>query len=477
MFLKWYRLGSGKCGLKYLVYLMSFLSNLALDPHIVEYSARNSSRNKGSEAYFGYVFSVMGENILVRPVMLLGSMRRVHKRYVTFSYIADRPYSIGGFIVGRISSKAMEEFSEQTSLLPHLDLRCRRIVVDAKALGELSDLNYWFTPIAMLSGLHRWGFSWKRIILSTIPVYILHNWPPSINDLELISASIVEYVYNRRMYRAYGEERYMTTEAGRLLRELDERIKSFMESRGSRDLSRIKEFLNKLCREVRKYIDNDVSILLEIYEELLLNNNLSRRSEYRLYLLDVYKQNLESLNKVINGMISSIRRAKHKTSLIIIIVATETMSPIYISFIIDKTIRELSNRQDLIRKINTIKLLLLYTPQVLPQVIYSIYVLKDLGRIREYGDKTSLKINSSVQSPRSDNSLPMYIELKPLIDKQPTLIYTELKAIFEEYSRENIKLQVIYTPYHTGTISVLAALKRLSNEYKNNPKISIREIL
>jgi len=476
MFLKWYELNLEGDKIKYHVYLISFLSNLALDPGIVKDPAGGSRRNYS--IYFRYIFSVIQRAILIKPLLLTGTGKYSHKRQILYSYIGARPYSIGGFIVGRVSSREMEEASEQTSLLPHLDLRCRRLAIDRKSLGVPGRLNYWFTPIAMLSGLHRWGFSWRRIVLSTIPVYIHHDGPPSINDLELISASIVEYVYNRRMYKAYGEERYMTSEAIGVLRELDEKIKMFMETNGNSDLLRTIEFLNNLCKYVLQYIDNDISVLLDIYNELLWNNSLPKDSRYKLHILGVYGECLRFLNNVINKMISSIKRAKNKLSLLFIMVATETMSPIYLSFFIDKIERLLIEKPWIKDKIGAIRLLLLYTPQVLPQVLYSIYVLKDLGKVEEGSNRTELKIKLSEESEQSKNELPLYIDLRPLVDKQPSIVYTELKALFREYSdKDDTRILIAFTPHFTGTVSVLAALKRLGIEYKGNSQLNIKEIL
>jgi len=417
-----------------LLKMLKILSMLAID--------LKAGRGRRSTVYAGYLVEHVMPGILphVEPVFLLRPAKHVHKRQLLLEYSGVKLLGLGSFRAGRTSRGELDvEISEQ-SLLAHLDLRSRRLVVDNDQVSkQAKKLKYWFTPIAMAAGLHRWGLSWRRIVASAVAVAWHYGFSPA-RDVEAVAASFVEYAYNRLRYNIYGEERYMVPEALRYIEELQRKIeKAVNESDYAKNLTSLMDALDRLVDEVEGVLQGEVNML----KRALDKREVFGRDGWKL--LGVYREGLSSLLEALRE--DEIERISAENS-VLVLVPSETWSPLYLA-----TLIELAKRCE----VDGLKVVLGYTLQVLPQVIFSIEVLEDYGvQVERRGEKDQLP--GIVLKPGGCGSLALY--MVPLVAKTPTIAYHQLRIV-QEKIRAN---KLVYIPKHVALAPTLVALKRLEQE-------------
>lgn len=434
-----------------LLKMLKILSMLAIDLETEE----DENPDRYSTMYAGYLVEHIAPGILphIEPVFLLQPIKHVHKRQLLLEYSGVKLLGLGSFRIGRTSrDEPVVEIAEQ-SLLAHLDLRGRRLVVDNNLMSKRAKrLAYWFTPIAMAAGLHRWGFSWRRIIASTIAVAWHHGVEP-LYDIEAVAASFVEYAYNRLRYNIYGEERYMVPEALKYITYLQREIREAMNAANCvKDPAKfLMDTLDRLIDEVEKVLRGEVETLKEMLDRL---DTRERRKHWSL--LGVYGSGFSSLVGALreNRAIEEVSAENNA----ILLVPSETWSPLYLAALIGLAKRE---------NINELKVVIGYTPQILPQIVFSIEVLEDYNvkiekKGGEGGERDQLpKITLTVKK-HEDKEVKLTLYMVPLIAKTPTIAYHQLKIVQEKIKANKL----MYIPKHIALAPTIAALKKLEQENK-----------
>ena len=418
-----------------LLKMLKILSMLAIDLRARE--------GRPSTVYVGYLVEHVVPGVLphIEPIILLKPVRLVHRRQQLLEYSGVKLLGLGSFRVGRTSTRGPDvEISEQ-SLLAHLDLRGRRLVVDDDLVSrQARELVYWFTPIAMAAGLHRWGLSWRKIVASTMAVAWHYGFPPAY-DVEAVAASFIEYAYNRLRYNIYGEERYMVPEALRYVEEVQEEIRKAVDAANhvENPSNLLISVLDGLVDEARKVVQEDVEALKRALDRLEVGDGLK--------LLGVYRGGLSAILEVLRK--DGVEEIVSENNALIL-VPSETWSPLYLATLVE-----------LVRKsgVDELKIVLGYTVQILPQIIFSIEVLEDYNiKVGRRSGKDQLpEIQLETQEQKK---LTLYTI--PLVAKTPTIAYHQLKTV-----KEKIKAnKLVYIPKHVALAPTLAALKKLEQEGK-----------
>lgn len=417
-----------------LLKMLKILSMLAID--------LRAGGGRPSTVYVGYLVEHVVPGVLphIEPIILLRPVKLVHRRQQLLEYSGVKLLGLGSFRVGRTSTRGRPdvEISEQ-SLLAHLDLRGRRLVVDDDQVSrQARGIVYWFTPIAMAAGLHRWGLSWRKIVASTMAVAWHYGFPPAY-DVEAVAASFIEYAYNRLRYNIYGEERYMVPEALRYVEEVQEEIRKAVDAANyvENPSKLLISVLDRLVDEARKVLQEDVEALKRALDRLEVGDGLKLLGVYRGGLLAILKALQE------DGVEEIV--AKNNA---LILVPSETWSPLYLT-----TLVELARKS----RVDGLKIVLGYTVQILPQIIFSIEVLEDYNiKVERRSGRDQLpEIQLEIQEHKK---LTLYTV--PLVAKTPIIAYHQLKTVQEKIGANKL----VYIPKHVALAPTLVALKRLEQE-------------
>jgi len=432
-----------------LVRFFAFVSNLAIDPRIVE------DRGEKQDVYLWYDFDFFGDTPYIKPFIALSptsnSRRRVNKRIQLLTYASFKLLGLGGgFDVGRIIRS--EEAEEPGSYMAYLDARMRRFV--RLPPREAREVGRWFTLVAAVSGLHRWGYSWRRVVASALALSIaLGDGGIERGDVELLADSFAEYAFNRAVYGAVIDERYMTVEAGfRVAKMVDELRGCVSEARravagGSKAgaLRVVSDCFARTRRTVLDELSEDLSTLRRIVA--------GERPGGGMQLLGVYAEFAESVERLARAVGDEVRRGRRVA---VVLTATETWSPFSLYVLGDRLSRAAGG--------GSARVVVFYTPQVVPQILFSLYVYKEL---KEGGTIKEELIDVRTDEPRcmedqqsgSERSESVPVEFCPLVGKDAETVYHTLRAVLKGRDA------VVYDPKAVGVASVLAALARLGAEH------------
>ncbi len=434
--------------------LVTFSSNLSFDSLPIIYSLNVTDREE-VELILSYSVLYCSDPfyMLFYPTLNIPKCPKIHKYFNLFYYIGQKYHSIGGFLVTRKLAKGAEaEVLEERTLMPHFAVRHRKIAIPRERMkGEEVSGKLWYVILAALSGLHRWGLSWRRIIAATLTFHLLSRRDNfSDRDLcyacDIIALSMAEAALNLAlMYdRVYGEETYTIAEPIQLLR---------------RDIVHIKKMLEDILRNPYKdYVIGDICRLFytlkgeymcKIYEEVIYwSRELFSRAPLKMGLLDVYYR--------YKGAYNSANRVCVEADSIYVLAPTESFSPLelYIVF-------------DMCDRLGVEDIVVLYSPEALPQVLFSIvtyqYILnKDRlpEVIRELYDKQSNLPVATLYSPK-DVCHRVYLACIPC--KSPILAYDALRRI-GKILRNDKNFKFVFAPETVSTVPILAALQKLKNE-------------
>jgi len=441
--------------------LATFSSNLSFDflPTLADIP-RDSCR-----VLLTYLIMYCDDPLFVMMYPVLSILRvkvgSLHKRFNLFYYIGQKYENVGGFLTARGIVKGVEaETSEEFALMPHLAIRNRRLIlVDDKSCYKKSvNGRLWYIILAALSGLHRWGLSWRRIITATLTFHLrvahLRSCGEHFDDkdiwnaCEIIALSLAEATINfATVYnKVYGEETYTIAEPIQFLR---------------REIGVVKGELGKILSvPVRETVMCDLCRLIyklqENYADKIYGEVCSWRDRLfsgvpgSLGLLSVYNR--------YSGAYNLANKVCVETDSIHVLAPTETFSPLelYIVF-------------DMCDKLGVEDVVIVYSPEALPQVLFSIvtyqYILnKDRlpEVVRELYDKQS-KLPATTLYSLKDACHRVYLACVPC--KSPILAYDALKRI-GKILRNDRNFKFIFAPETISTVPILAALQKLKNENK-----------
>ncbi|ADM27444.1 hypothetical protein Igag_0610 [Ignisphaera aggregans DSM 17230] len=431
--------------LKDLVNIFAFSSDLALDPEIVE----DHDNERSQKLYLWYDVYFFGDTPYLRPSLALETtVKWVQRRNEYLTYVSDKLLGIGGgFEVGRTVREKIE--LDPGNYVAYLDTRMRRLLRTHPNYSEVLKVENWFTLLAALCGLHRWGFSWRRIIASTLALYRALR---SLNrgDVELLADSFMEYIFNRAVYGAIVDERYMAIEARQKVLKLIEKAKGVVEEvRRLVKNSKMGEALRILSNsfeDMRKTIFadlmNDISILADVAKGIESSERVKD-----IVFLGVYIEFINAIEDIINELekVQGGRRAR------VVIGATETWSPLNLYITINR-LAETVNRD--------VKVTIFYTPQLIPQILFSTKIVDD---IRKDAKKQKAIENSQqetkicVEYRYDEHSIE--IEFCPIIGKDAETIYHTLRSVID------INNEVpVYSPKIVGIAPMLSAIIRIELE-------------
>ncbi len=444
--------------------LLMMSTNLSIDSLGIYCRKKDKKRREDRQSiFFGYSMAVSSLNRdlhPLHPLIVIDRGKHMHKRQQLLDYSGSKLLGLGAFSVGRVADGDVFDVGE-SDLLGHIDLRSRRLTVSKETLGTgVRWVKKWYTPLTVIMGLHRWGLSWRRIIASALSLEVSRDPSAYIeNDIRAVAASIVEYAYNRARYRVHGEERSMVSEAlgflediiGGMRRDIDNR------RRVKDPVAAVSEVLDEYIDHVHCLLREEIYKLAEVVREITRDRWPKDLDRDSLRILDVYKRGLKGIYRLAREMV----RGRY----IVFLSPTETWSPIYL-YPLTEYVRKHA------RKGYSLNIVLGFTPQTLPHVVFSLVTL-----YRIYGykmnicegilnlEKISFEPSSNADREhlyrvRIDLGNDRHVEIYPIpiIARNPSLTHRLLESIIETIDKHS---KLLYTPEHCATTSMLYALYRL----------------
>jgi len=475
------------------VALLSMLSNLAIDLCLEVYRHRDCKHHSSGSKKNNELKLVVGLNIekpitpftAPRPIPFVLALpsTRSHKRQLTLEYLGTKLLSVGYFLGGRaVLRKGAEitryvEVSEEKALVPHLDQRHMRFVISVPSdiLKSLTP-GLWYLPLALVAGVHRWGISLRRVVLST---YAVHAAFTDIGkelraaDLDLLSLGFALASYMSQYYqhhlRELGEFLYAYAEG--LDPSLDNwarmTLTKYVEGGGCSVDEFVESFVSKAIEFRNTSIIKAVEGLSTIARDAKSLEHVNERdlpSAARIYV-----RNARSIKEICDYVAPKGEKAVSST--VIIFFVTETWSLFNILTLANYLKSTIKNLEEL-------KMLLLYTPQALLQTLLSILTVPIKGdsqnRLLTVASKREYLEASKICLDPRDGELPcieinnvnlggkelrIVVYLAPVIGKTPNVVYQNLESIVDillNAKGNNIKEIVIHQDF-TGIASVLAA--------------------
>jgi len=274
--------------------------------------------------------------------------------------------------------------------------------------------------------------------------------------VELLADSFVGYAFNGAVYGAVIDERYMAVEAGlrvaKLVDELrdcvSEARRAAAEGSKARALSVASDCFVEARRAMLSALSEDLSALARIAA--------GERPGSGMQLLGVYAEFAESVERLARAVGEEVRR---REKVVAVLTATETWSPFSLYVLGDKLSRAAGG--------GSVRAVVFYTPQVVPQIVFSLHVYNELEEESAVkgGQLVDVSIDDSgcVEEDQrgqsgSGRSRGVSMEFCPLVGKDAEAVYYTLRAVLKGRDA------VVYDPKTAGVASMIAALARLRAE-------------